>query len=92
MCVGVGACVRACVCVFKELPEEFKSADWSLDTSIMVSILMVEILLDLMPFSTTLMADNGSFMSARPDCMIDLIALIASHYPYDHLTDQADTI
>jgi uncharacterized membrane protein len=44
----------------------------------MANILMVEMMLDLMPFSTTLMGGNRPYVAAYLDCMIDLIAPVAS--------------
>ena len=44
----------------------------------MASILLVEMMLGLMPFSTTLMTGNRPFLAACPDYMGDLNALIAS--------------
>ena len=40
--------------------------------------LMVDMLLGLIPFNATLMADNGSFMVACPDCMARLITMLPS--------------
>ena len=50
----------------------------TLDTIIVASILVVEMLLELMPGNTAVMADSGSFTAANHDCMVDLIALVTS--------------